>query len=161
MSAAISHSHRHRLVAAPAAIAFATWVAATTLAIDAASPGLKGRGSVRRRDVGTGLRCAFYSFEQCMASASGLWAHVPPIHCTFPTTTPGAPASPRPSSVMERAARRSGIAITEGRPRGQLLTPRGRNTTGQVPEGRWPGWRHILPPHPIRPLIRPSYCLMR
>jgi hypothetical protein len=74
MSAAVSHSHRYRSLAGSAAIAFATSVAATTLAIDAAQaqPQL-GRGSWCAADLEGGLYdCAFYSFEQCMATASGM-----------------------------------------------------------------------------------------
>jgi hypothetical protein len=90
MSAAISHSHRHRLVAAPAAIAFATWVAATTLAIDAAqAQAWKGRGSwCAAETLGPGYDCAFYSFEQCMATASGLWSACSPNPLYVPPPPP-------------------------------------------------------------------------
>ena len=70
MSAAVSHSQRHRSLAALATIAFMT----TTLAIDAAqAQPQRGRGPWCAADIeGSTYDCAFYSFEQCMATASGM-----------------------------------------------------------------------------------------
>ena len=75
MSAAVSHSHRHRSLAAPAAIAFATCIVATTLAVDSAqAQPQRGRGSWCVAEIeGSTFDCSFYSYEQCMATASGLW----------------------------------------------------------------------------------------
>jgi hypothetical protein len=74
MPATVSLSHRHRSLAAPAAIAFATWVAATTLAIDTAqAQPWMGRGPwCVAMSEGGFYDCAFYSYEQCWATASGV-----------------------------------------------------------------------------------------
>ena len=74
MSGAVSHSHRHRWVATHAAIAFATSVVATTLAIDAAqAQAWRGRGPWCVAEYfGPGYDCSFYSIEQCHATSSGV-----------------------------------------------------------------------------------------
>lgn len=79
MSAAVSYSHRHRSLAAPAAVAFLTLLAAATLAIDAAqAQPQRGRGSWCAAEEGSTYDCAFYSFEQCMGTASGVWSTCSP-----------------------------------------------------------------------------------